>query len=219
MTPATVDRALYRQARAAGMRPYPAAYLARPLQRDADPFIADIVDRVADAIDYAYFVDLQGETFGVPWRVVIAIDEWADCRDWLGTFTDDDDADTVPNPEYQHGRYKFFRPEYSLEERYADARRAGMTRDAARRKAYADACRDARMAADYLAVVVSVDVDGHVDALGGTDITDLPGIPYAVKSRSHAYGVLQAVADVASEAAWAARTDGQTSGQLELIPA
>jgi hypothetical protein len=189
------------------------AALCSILQAVAD----DMVDRYSFAC-----LELSGDFHGIPWRVTMAEDEWADAAEWLGTFTDNDGPDTVPNPSSYgryatYGAYARFRPAYTLEERYRGARRAGMTRDRARAAALEGAERDAAMAAEYSAVVITVDIgDGlALESLGDVTTVDVPGLPYVLQDRATRYAVLEAVADTAANALWQYRAPAP--GQLELI--
>ena len=88
--------------------------------------------------------------------------------DFWGEFTDDDGPDTVPNPCYEHGSYKRFRPTYSMEERFADYRRT-MPAAVARDRARADAERDARSAVNAVPFHVTVEASrcGKVYGVAG----------------------------------------------------
>ena len=88
--------------------------------------------------------------------------------DFWGEFTDDDGPDTVPNPCYEHGSYKRFRPTYSIAERFDDYRRT-MPAQIARERARADAERDARSAVNAAPFYVTVEASrgGKVYGVAG----------------------------------------------------
>lgn len=84
--------------------------------------------------------------------------------DFLGTFTDDPDG-AVPNPVWERGSYKYFRPEWSIEDRSDYYRRQhGMTRPVADAFALDAVAGDARMAATLTYYTVEV-----VARIGGAD--------------------------------------------------
>lgn len=91
-----------------------------------------------------------GEVDG--WDIVISteVDQDTDIS-WLGEFTDDS-TDAVPNPEYQHGRYKYFRPDADRVPTTKDYP-AGMSRAEIREAIRAQMEADARLALEPQHVV------------------------------------------------------------------
>ncbi len=63
----------------------------------------------AEDMDYNAYTGWVGTVDNFHVEIRTEVDDIQDIS-WLGTFTDDP-TDAIPNPEYQHGRFKFFRPD------------------------------------------------------------------------------------------------------------
>lgn len=106
-----------------------------------------------------------GEVDG--WQVAIKTESEADPDiSWLGEFTDDPHG-AVKNPDYQHGRYKYFRPENI--QNWRDFWRQGMTRAAAKQRVVEIMHEDAKTALEEQQTI-SVTVSRFGCELGSTHL-------------------------------------------------
>jgi hypothetical protein len=108
-------------------------------------------------------------------RLRIELDDYTDLS-WLGEFTDDP-TDAVPNPEYGHGSYRYFRPTRTTEERREEYSRLGWAKGPADQQARLDVEQDARMAVDYCEHYISArayrdEIELGSAGLGGVGFSD-----------------------------------------------
>lgn len=132
--------------------------------------------RQAERVPAGWWPGDEPETWCAEGWTYTARLRWDECPipDWLGEFTDDDGPDTIPNPEYQHGRYKRFRPANPGMAEFPYYRAAGMGKAEARERCAEldrDAARRAAAGEMYGVTVEATGPNGETGeaSLGGID--------------------------------------------------
>jgi hypothetical protein len=196
-TTTALDRVTYRNARAAGHKPRAAGILARIPYTDDRYMIAAGVALESDRTDMTH----DGWTV----RVTVTPDPYGPELDGWGTFTDDP-AGAVPNDtDTPHG-YRYFRPEWSIDDRRAHyGGPAGMARHAAWLEAHRTAREDAAIARELRAVNVTATVMRAGVTLAACGVTvddarDRPGVPWHVGELELTDTVADVLRDIVPEA-------------------
>lgn len=191
-----LDLSQYRALRAAGWRAIDAH---RAIRRQLPASLLDDLD-----------TDRAVSWTVAPWtlRASMAHDPYYDATEDYGTFTDDDGPDTIPNEDtnYSNGRgYKRFRPEYSIEDRYVDARARGMSRAVAQEYAESGARSDMLRARESQYVTVTVTASRAGVELGSASLSGIDAaqdivLPYGVASVLARGWIRETVDDLTREA-------------------
>ncbi len=122
----------------------------------------------------------EGEVNGMQVTIRATVDQDADIS-FLGTFTDDP-TDAIGNPEYERGRFRYFRPDYDNMPTLADLRRHHSRTQA--RVVFAEMCREMAVAALAPQFFIEIEIDnGHGigrAVIGGVFIDNLNDALWAV---------------------------------------